>query len=160
MSKNTFRFKPSLRRAYLFGILFLIAAVNGFYRLQEFDLGYNIPVASVGLLVVFLLYAHLVRLCTAYTVSDEFVEARSGILARKGNRAAISRITDFAANQSLLQRILGLASVEMSTAGGDGPEIIFHDISRGVAKKVVSTLTELTAQLDARERAVGNGNPR
>ncbi len=139
-----FRVKPSLRRVYFFAVLYMVVCVNGYSRLQQVGLGENLPVISVGLLIVLLVYAHLARFFMVYTINEEFIESRSGIIARNGVRVPFHRITDFAARQGLLQRILGLASVSVSTAGSSGAELVLRNLTRSNAARVIDELTRVT----------------
>lgn len=147
---NSFRIKPSLRRAYFYAFLYLVGLVNGFNQVPDFESADTLIVASIGVLVVLLLYANLARFCTLYTMNDEFIEVRSGILARQGSRMALRKVTDFMANQSLLQRILQMATVNISSAGGEGPEIVFRNITMGNAKRVIGKLTDASNRVEQR----------
>lgn len=55
-----------------------------------------------------------------FRVTDEAVEARSGVLFRKHRRAPLDRVQGVNLQRPLLARITGLTMLEIATAGSDG----------------------------------------
>ncbi|MDC0358183.1 PH domain-containing protein [Oligoflexia bacterium] len=86
-------------------------------------------------------YAFLRRLNSVYLISDECVRATVGILSQKRIRIALGRIVDYRVNTPLIERILGLESIHIGTAGDD--ELVMRGISQVEGKLIVRKLDEL-----------------
>lgn len=132
--------KPSLRRAYFFAILYVALIAYGIRQigfteeLRSFWLGQFI------LLLVCLAYAHLVRSTTSYVVTNNDVRIARGILWRHAGSASHLRITNMAARQNPLERLLFLANLYVDTAGGEVKEIIFKRITKTDAQKIIAII--------------------
>lgn len=57
-----------------------------------------------------------------YMVSDRAIRIREGILTVKEKTIALANIQNIAIRQGPLQRLLGIADVEVKTAGGSEPQ--------------------------------------
>ncbi len=133
---------PSLRKAYFFAALYLVACVQGFYRLQAVGFGDNLPIISIGLLVVLLAFAHLKRFLTVYTLTSDYIECRQGLFARSGIRAPLDRVTGFAARQTAMQRMLLIADVGIKTPGIAAEEFLIANLTKHDAQRVIQHITE------------------
>jgi uncharacterized membrane protein YdbT with pleckstrin-like domain len=84
---------------------------------------------------VFVVYAlglargRLRRLRTTYTISDRRLTIRRGLLARDVEEARLDRIQNVDSRQTMLERLLGVGTVNFDTAGGADYDFSF----RGVA---------------------------
>jgi uncharacterized membrane protein YdbT with pleckstrin-like domain len=75
----------------------------------------------IAVLVVFALW--LIRgalRCarTTYTITDQRLTIERGLLSREVHEAALDRVQNVRCRQSLVQRVLGVGTVEFDTAGG------------------------------------------
>jgi uncharacterized membrane protein YdbT with pleckstrin-like domain len=106
-------------------------------------------VVAVVLIVVFALVvvAGLIkRVSTTYTISNQRLTIRHGLLSRDTQEARLDRVQNVNSRQTLLQRILQVGTVEFDTAGsGDEYDFAF----RGVADPEDITKTVHLAQRDA-----------
>lgn len=84
--------------------------------------GMLVPVLLVlaGVLVVFFLVLWLMWRMRTFRILPDAVEERGGIIFRNYRRAAFNRVQGVTLRRSLIARVLGLATVEVVTAGGGG----------------------------------------
>lgn len=108
---------------YAFGI-----AAAGLAAAKPLDL---LAAAAAGgaalILLLVILYRHF---SWTFTVSDELVESRRGIIGRDIASTRIRDLRNINVRQSLFQRIFGVGDVEFSSAGGSGIEVRFHGVRR------------------------------
>jgi uncharacterized membrane protein YdbT with pleckstrin-like domain len=79
------------------------------------------PWVVVAVLVVFawgLVRGLLRRAATTYTITDQRLTVEQGLLSREVHEAALDRVQNVRCRQSLVQRMLGIGTVEFDTAGG------------------------------------------
>ena len=107
----------------------------------------------VGLLVVLLALlaaAHVLAMprirfrVHRWEVSDTAVHTRAGWIGRQSRIAPISRVQTVDSRQGALMRLLGLASITVTTASAAGP-ITIDCLDAEVARQVVAQLTAITA---------------
>ncbi len=77
-------------------------------------------------LVFPILYRHY---AWRYSVDDENIESRYGIIARQVHSIRIQDLRNVNVKQSILQRLIGIGDVEFSSAGGEGIEVVFNAIT-------------------------------
>lgn len=58
-----------------------------------------------------------------YMISDRAIRIREGILTVREKTIALANIQNTAVNQGPLQRLLGIADIEVTTAGGGGSQV-------------------------------------
>lgn len=68
----------------------------------------------------------LAWLTTTYTVTDQRLVTRSGILSRRGHDIPLDRVSDVAYERGLLDRVLGCGTLLVSVAGER--RAVLHDI--------------------------------
>jgi uncharacterized membrane protein YdbT with pleckstrin-like domain len=87
----------------------------------------------VGAVLAALALAALVgaarRQAITYTITTERLTIRLGLLSRELHETRLERVQNVGTNQSLLERMLGIGTVDFDTAGGAGFDFAF----RGVA---------------------------
>jgi len=131
-----FRGHPSWRSIlgfYLKGVL-LAALAGGVAALvtQLASEGVSLgPVAAataavLGLLAVIGLVR---RLATTYTITNQRLQIRRGIVARHVQQTGLDRIQNVNSNQSVLERLLRVGTVDFDTAGSDDFEFAFAGIA-------------------------------
>jgi uncharacterized membrane protein YdbT with pleckstrin-like domain len=114
-------------------------------------------VASTGLAVLVgaaliaaaLLYGLVKRMATVYMVSSQRLYIRRGILAKRAQQTRIDRVQNVNTEQSVLDRLLRVGTVDFDTAGSDDSEFRFVGIASPDA--VVSAVDR--AQREAAEAA-------
>jgi uncharacterized membrane protein YdbT with pleckstrin-like domain len=86
-------------------------------------------VAVVAVFVVVALAGLVRRKATTYTISDQRLTIQIGLLSRELHETQLARVQNVSTRQSLLERMLGVGTVDFDTAGGAGFDFAF----RGVA---------------------------
>src|SRR5919202_1838870 len=88
----------------------------------------GVAVLVVALAVV-VLVGFLRRAATHYLVTTQRLRIRRGILSRRVQQTQLDRVQNVNTNQSLLERILQVGTVDFDTAGTDDSDFTFHGIS-------------------------------
>ena len=142
--------RPSLRRGYFYAFLYAGFVAYGRTKIDLSDVvigpGYDPIMLALTLLLSLLALAHLNSWCTSYVITGQDVRATSGILARRMAVVPYKRITNVAARQSFLERLLGLANLYVDTAGSDRSEVIFQRITRSDARAAAAILNRIVAE--------------
>jgi uncharacterized membrane protein YdbT with pleckstrin-like domain len=96
--------------------------------------------AVLVVLAVAALIAFVRRSATTYTITSHRLTIRLGILSRELHETRIDRVQNVGTTQSLLERMLGIGTVDFDTAGGAGFDFAF----RGIAdpENVVHTVNQ------------------
>jgi uncharacterized membrane protein YdbT with pleckstrin-like domain len=99
----------------------------------------------VAVLVVFLLVVligFIKRVATTYTISDQRLRIKSGILRRETHQTRLERVQNVNTTQSMIDRFLRVGRVDFDTAGEAGYSFAFlgvanpHDIVRTVDRAI------------------------
>jgi uncharacterized membrane protein YdbT with pleckstrin-like domain len=96
----------------------------------------SIPVgvlALVVLLAVMVLVGYIKRTSTDYAVTTQRLYIRRGILSKRVQQTRIARVQNVNTEQSLLERILRVGTVDFDTAGTDDSEFRFAGIANPAA---------------------------
>lgn len=120
--------RPSWRALlsfYVWGV-FAAAAIGVIVALVE-SAGLGVAV-GVGLLVLLLLIGWLRRLGTKYLVTDQRLRIRRGILSKAVQETRLERVQNVNYDQSPLDRVLGVGTVDFDTAGTDDSEFRFAHV--------------------------------
>jgi uncharacterized membrane protein YdbT with pleckstrin-like domain len=83
----------------------------------------------VAVLALVLLIAVVRQLATHYVVTDQRLRIRRGILAKRVQQTRIERVQNVNTEQSLLQRMLRIGTVDFDTAGTDDSDFTFSGIA-------------------------------
>lgn len=129
-----------LRCAVLAGILLLITAVWQWFPLP----GWVWPVYAAAAVCYCLAMPAVRYRVHRWEVTDGAVYTQSGWLTRERRVAPMSRVQTVDVTQGPLSRLLGLASVRVTTASAQGP-LHIAGLTRRVAADVVAELTSRTA---------------
>ncbi len=101
---------------------------SGLYYLGHWIFGILfLPLFGLGL--IFIIYAILDQRTRVFTHTTRKVMAKVGIISRKTHEVAIRDIRSINMNQSILERIFGLGSVQIGSAGTGGVEVEFKGIT-------------------------------
>jgi uncharacterized membrane protein YdbT with pleckstrin-like domain len=135
-----FEGRPSWRSIlgfYVVGVL-IAAAVGAVVALID-STGTGVAVA-VAIAAVVVVAGYLRRFSTRYAISDERLWIKHGLLARRTQETRLARVQNVNTDQSLLDRMLQVGTVDFDTAGTDAPEadFAFRGVSdpAGVAQTV------------------------
>jgi uncharacterized membrane protein YdbT with pleckstrin-like domain len=80
-------------------------------------------------LVLILVAGFVKRVSTHYLVTTHRLRIRRGIVARRVQQTQIDRVQNVNTNQSVLERILQVGTVDFDTAGTDDSEFAFRGIA-------------------------------
>jgi len=125
---------------YIKGLL--IAVIAGAIALLVSSTGLGAGVLA-GFLVVIVLIGLIKRIATTYTITNQRLQIRRGIIARKVQQARLERVQNVNTNQSVLDRILQVGTVDFDTAGTTDSDFSF----RGVAQP-----EKVMAEVDTAQR--------
>jgi len=84
-------------------------------------------IAAFGLGIVILLYWYIQTRATALTVTDSDILYERGILSKDRTSVSLRHICSVNVMQSFVNRILGVGTIQISTAG-DEPEFTIADM--------------------------------
>jgi len=109
---------------YFFCILLAGAAIGGI----PFTLG----MSAIGLIVPLVMWIirWWITKCTAYELTTQRLKISSGILNRKLDELELFRVKDYAMDQPLFLRLLGLGNLTMVTSDASTPTIAIKAIAQ------------------------------
>ena len=88
------------------------------------------------------------RLQTTYTITDQRLTIERGLMTRELYETRLERVQNVSLRQSLLERVLGVGTVDFDTAGGAGFDFSFRGVSE--PRRIVRTVDRaLRARLRA-----------
>ena len=111
---------------YLKGIL--IVAVVGVVAGLVTDTAIGVG-AGVAVLALLLIAGYVKRLFTTYTITNHRLHIRRGVVAREEQQTQVSRVQNVNTNQSVLQRVLQVGTVDFDTAAGDDYDFSFAGVA-------------------------------
>ena len=85
--------------------------------------------AFVAVMAVVILVGLVVRVATRYVISTERLNIRTGILSKHVQQTAIDRVQNVNTEQTFVDRILRVGSVDFDTAGTDDSDFTFRGVS-------------------------------
>jgi uncharacterized membrane protein YdbT with pleckstrin-like domain len=143
----------SILSFYLKGLL-LAAVAGGITYLIKDDL---VPVVVIAILALLLLIGFIKRIATTYTITNQRLQIRRGIIARKVQQARLERVQNVNTDQSVLERILQVGTVDFDTAGTGDSDFSF----RGVAQpeKVMASVDQAQREHAADPSGLGGAPP-
>lgn len=107
-----------------------------------------VAAAALGVFAIVVVVGFLKRIGTTYTISNQRLHIKRGIVARHVQQTHLERVQNVNTNQSVLERMLRVGTVDFDTAGADDADFAF----RGVAQP-----DEVMVAVEAAQRAAGAG---
>lgn len=86
--------------------------------------------AGVVVLVTALIAGYVTRLFTTYTITNNRLHIRRGIVARAEQQTLVTRVQNVNTHQSVLQRMLVIGTVDFDTAAGDDYDFQFAGVAK------------------------------
>jgi uncharacterized membrane protein YdbT with pleckstrin-like domain len=124
---------PNARAALSFYLpIILVIVIASVVVAVAASVGIGIVVFVVAT-VLLVLVGHVKRTSTDYVVSTQRLWIRRGILSKHVQQTRIDRVQNVNTNQSLLDRILRVGTIDFDTAGSDDSEFRFVGISNPAA---------------------------
>jgi len=120
---------PSWRSALSFHFKGLaIAAVVGVVVAVASSTGTGIAV-GVALLALAIVIGVVKRFATQYVVTNERLHIRRGILSKRTQETRLARVQNVNTDQSVLERLMRIGTVDFDTAGTDDSDFTFYGIA-------------------------------
>jgi uncharacterized membrane protein YdbT with pleckstrin-like domain len=119
---------PTLKFVHAGYVTALALIITGFVLQREFWA--TAPWWSPLVLCVFLLWAvtrHIKRLSMKLTVSSDKLRFETGILSKSTRTIQLGKVQDVRVDQSLKQRLVGVGTLSIETAG-EASRVAIHDI--------------------------------
>jgi uncharacterized membrane protein YdbT with pleckstrin-like domain len=118
----------SILDLYVKGWVGTVAAAVSDIAAGHVELGWVVLVVAASLAAVFL--AGLVkRKRTLYTITSQRLTIRTGLFARAVQETRLDRIQNVNSRQSMLERILGVGTVDFDTAAGAEYNFAFRGLA-------------------------------
>jgi uncharacterized membrane protein YdbT with pleckstrin-like domain len=111
---------------YIKGLL--VAAAAGVIAWLAKSVGLGIGI-GVGVYVLVILAGLVKRASTSYVVTTQRLHIRRGLLSRHVQQTRIDRVQNVNTNQSLLERVLRVGTVDFDTAGTEDSDFSFQGIA-------------------------------
>jgi uncharacterized membrane protein YdbT with pleckstrin-like domain len=92
-------------------------------------LGFWVAAAVLIVIVITFLVGLKRRLSTTYTITSQRLSIRLGLLSRELHETRLERVQNVGTRQSLLERALGIGTVDFDTAGSAGFDFAFHGVT-------------------------------
>ncbi|HEX4805541.1 MAG TPA: PH domain-containing protein [Conexibacter sp.] len=109
--------------------------------------------AAVALVI---LVGLLWRMTTTYTITNQRLTIRRGLLSRHLQQTRVERVQNVNVDQSLLDRLVRVGQVDFDTAGSDDADFAFRGVANPAA--VVRAVDEAHREREAAARQAGAGD--
>ena len=131
-----FQGHPSWRAILGFYFQWLLAAVvaagiAALVTLIDDEVKWGVVILVFAVVVGLAIVVGLIkRIATTYTITNQRLHIKRGIVARKIQQTRIERVQNVNVNQSVLQRILRVGKVDFDTAGTDDSDFSFDGVAQ------------------------------
>jgi uncharacterized membrane protein YdbT with pleckstrin-like domain len=85
-------------------------------------------VVAAGI-VILVLAGFIMRVATVYTITNQRLRIKRGILSKKVQQTRIDRVQNVNTQQSVIDRLLRVGTVDFDTAGTDDSDFTFRGVS-------------------------------
>jgi len=125
-----FQGRPSWRSTLAFYVVGLVlAAAAGVIGGLAGSTGLGIAI-GVAVFVVVLVVGLLRRLATHYVLTNERLHIRRGLVARHVQETRLERVQNVNTDQSILERLLRIGTVDFDTAGSGDSDFAFTGVAQ------------------------------
>jgi uncharacterized membrane protein YdbT with pleckstrin-like domain len=105
--------------------------------------------AGLAALGIVLLLGWLKRITTRYLITSKRLQIRHGILSRSSEQTRVERIVDVTVRQSVLERMLGIGTVDFDNASGGQEQDLFRFVGISRPARVTQAINEVHDQAAA-----------
>jgi membrane protein YdbS with pleckstrin-like domain len=109
-----------------------------------------LSLAVIGL--VWILVLHLTRKASRYKLTDRTIDYESGVFSKQIETLQLWRVQDIDFQQSLLERILGIARIRVFTKDVTDPELVLRGLP--ASREIFDKLKDAT-ELARQQRVIG-----
>jgi uncharacterized membrane protein YdbT with pleckstrin-like domain len=101
--------------------------------------------AVLVVFVVVLVWGLIRRIATTYTITNRRLTIRSGLLSRELHECRLERVQNVNSRQHVLERLLGIGTVDFDTAAGAAYDFSFRGVEDpgGIIRTVNAALEDL-----------------
>ena len=85
--------------------------------------------AALAVFALVIVAGYLKRIATTYTITNRRLHIKRGIVARATQEARLDRVQNVNTDQSALERIIKVGTVDFDTAGGDDHDFKFDGVA-------------------------------
>lgn len=138
---------------YLQGLLLVLVAgaiVAGVTALGDGVEWGLVALVVVGGAALMVLGGYVKRMTTVYTITNQRLRIKRGLLAKKVQQTRIDRVQNVNTDQSVLDRLLRVGTVDFDTAGTDDSDFTFRGV--GSPSRVVEAVDRAQHAAGAEER--------
>jgi uncharacterized membrane protein YdbT with pleckstrin-like domain len=128
----------------------VVALVTALGDVVEWGL---VALVVAGGAALMILGGYVKRMTTVYTITNQRLRIKRGLLAKKVQQTRIDRVQNVNTDQSVLDRILRVGTVDFDTAGTDDSDFTFRGV--GSPSRVVEAVdrAQHTAALEERRES-------
>lgn len=134
--KVIFEGHPSWRSViayYLKGVLLAVlvgaaAALVSWILEDEAQLSWVVAAFAAALVIV-IVVGWIKRLATTYTITNRRLHIQRGIVARRTQEAQLARVQNVNTQQSVVERLLRVGTVDFDTASADDTSLQFEGVA-------------------------------
>lgn len=105
--------------------------------------------------LVFFIAKHIERISKVYQIDNLNLSSHTGIFSKSIVRIPLNRITNYQVTQSFIERIMGLGSLIIDTAGGDAAELAMQSMEIRDIELLIRNLDALLAENKLETRSSG-----
>jgi uncharacterized membrane protein YdbT with pleckstrin-like domain len=104
-----------------------------------------VAAAVLVVFVVVLIWGLIRRIATTYTITNRRLTIRSGLLSREMHECRLERVQNVNSRQRVLERMLGIGTVDFDTAAGAAYDFTFRGVEDpgGIVRTVNTALEDL-----------------
>jgi uncharacterized membrane protein YdbT with pleckstrin-like domain len=104
-----------------------------------------VAAAVLVVFVVVLAWGLIRQIATTYTITNRRLSIRSGLLSRELHECRLERVQNVNTRQRLLERMLGIGTVDFDTAAGAAYDFSFRGVEDpgGIVRTVNAALEDL-----------------
>jgi uncharacterized membrane protein YdbT with pleckstrin-like domain len=114
----------------ILGAVVLLAALAGITSLFGDGLSTStLVIVGIVELVLVIVGGYVWRMATTYTITNRRLHIKRGIVARKTQEARLERVQNVNTEQSVIERLLRVGTVDFDTAGTDADGFRFEGVA-------------------------------
>ena len=112
-------------------VVAIIAGVSAGLVTRATGRSVNVAWVTAAVLIVFLVmlaWGFVRRVATTYTITNRRLTIRSGLLSRELHECRLERVQNVNTRQRMLERMLGIGTVDFDTAAGAAYDFSFRGV--------------------------------
>jgi uncharacterized membrane protein YdbT with pleckstrin-like domain len=140
----------------LLGVAVLGAIAAGVTRVTDDEVKTGIVAVVVIVAAALMVLVGLIkRIATTYTITNQRLHIKRGIVARHVQQTSLDRVQNVNTDQSVLERILQVGTVDFDTAGTEDSDFTFAGVAQ--PEKVVAAVDRAQREHASETQQQGQG---